>query len=321
MSTGLRGTWLKFALVAFLGVAGLTGAAVAQDPEGSHSIGTDPTVEATSKPEIDKPRGSHQTGGARVERIHLPTFNAAGLIDKGDQSIRLGGVAITAVEAQCGFSRDAWPCGRMAQAALQRFVRRRSIECRMPERPADGLAHCSVGGRDIGEWLVVQGWARADGPDYAEAEKTAQEEKRGVWSPVRPGFTLGPLFETGPALEDAVVRAEVHLSTQSMTLFHRGRIVGLWPVSTARNGKETPTGVWTAKWLARYHRSRLYDNAPMPYSVFYDGDYAIHGTYQTARLGRPASAGCVRLDPGHAAVLFNLVRKEGLNNTLIVIRQ
>ena len=59
----------------------------------------------------------------------------------------------------------------------------------------------------------------------------------------------------------------------------------------------------------------------MPYSVFYDGDYAVHGTYQTARLGRPASAGCVRLDPEHAAVLFDLVRKEGLSNTLIVIRQ
>jgi lipoprotein-anchoring transpeptidase ErfK/SrfK len=109
--------------------------------------------------------------------------------------------------------------------------------------------------------------------------------------------------------------------TQSMTLVHRGRIVGQWPVSTARSGKETPTGVWTAKSLARYHRSRRYDNAPMPYSVFYDGDYAVHGTYKTARLGRPASAGCVRLDPEHAAVLFNLVRKEGLSNTLIVIRQ
>ena len=135
------------------------------------------------------------------------------------------------------------------------------------------------------------------------------------------GLLLGPVFEAEPALKDAVVRAEVHLSTQSMILVHRGRIVGQWPVSTARDGKETPTGVWTAKSLSRHHRSRLYDNAPMPYSVFYDGDYAVHGTYQTARLGRPASAGCVRLDPEHAAVLFDLVRKEGLSNTLILIRQ
>ena len=181
----------------------------------------------------------------------------------------------------------------------------------MPESAADGFAHCSVGGRDIGEWLVAQGWARANGPDYTDAEKTAQEEKRGVWSPAPPGLALGPVFEAELALKDAVVRAEVHLSTQSMILVHRGRIVGQWPVSTARDGKETPTGVWTAKSLSRHHRSRLYDNAPMPYSVFYDGDYAVHGTYQTARLGRPASAGCVRLDPAHAAVLFTSFAKRG----------
>ncbi len=59
----------------------------------------------------------------------------------------------------------------------------------------------------------------------------------------------------------------------------------------------------------------------MPYSVFYDGDYAVHGTYETGRLGQPASAGCVRLDPQHAAVLFDLVRQEGLSSTVIVIRQ
>ena len=344
MTTGPRGTRVKSALVAFLAVAGLTGAALAQDPDASRLTETGPNSASTNDfptdiaepvipgdkskaaevmpaPEISKLRGSHQEAGKRVELIHLPTFSRAGSIEKGSKSIRLIGVVITAADAQCGSWPDAWPCGRMARAALQRFVRRRSVECRKPESPADGLAHCSVGGRDIGEWLVVQGWARASGPDYADAEKTAQKEKRGVWSPVRPGLALGPIFEAGPALKDVAVRAEVHLSTQSMTLVHRGRVVGQWSVSTARNGKETPTGVWTAKWLSRHHRSRRYNNAPMPYSVFYDGDYAVHGTYQTARLGRRASAGCVRLDPGHAAVLFNLVRKEGLSNTLIVIQQ
>jgi endonuclease YncB( thermonuclease family) len=343
MNIGLGGTWFKFALVAFLAVPGLTGTALAQDPDASRSTGTDPNrgstnapahiakpvipvdkptaAEATSVPEIPKLRGAHREAGARVELIHLPTFSGAGSIEKGSESIRLIGVVITAVDAQCGYLSDAWPCGRMARAALQRFVRRRSVECRMPERPADRLARCSVGGRDISEWLVAQGWARASGPDYADAERAAQKEKRGVWSPVRPGLALGPVFEAGPAQNDATVRAEVHLSTQSMTLVHRGRIVGQWSVSTARNGKETPTGVWTAKWLSRHHRSRRYNNAPMPYSVFYHGDYAVHGTYQTAHLGRPASAGCVRLDPEHAAVLFNLVRKEGLSNTLIVIQQ
>jgi lipoprotein-anchoring transpeptidase ErfK/SrfK len=130
-----------------------------------------------------------------------------------------------------------------------------------------------------------------------------------------------PLLALESVPADAAVLVQVDLSAQSMTLVHRGRIVAQWPVSTARDGKETPAGIWTAKWLARDHRSSLYNNAPMPYSVFYDGDYAVHGTNETDRLGRPASAGCVRLDTRHAAVLFNLVRQEGLGKTLIVIQQ
>jgi lipoprotein-anchoring transpeptidase ErfK/SrfK len=69
-------------------------------------------------------------------------------------------------------------------------------------------------------------------------------------------------------------------------------------------GKITPPGEWTAQWLSRNHRSSRYNNAPMPYAIFYSGHYAIHGTDQISRLGRPASAGCVRLHPDNARVLF-----------------
>ena len=57
----------------------------------------------------------------------------------------------------------------------------------------------------------------------------------------------------------------------------------------------------------------------MPHSVFFTGHYAIHGTNETGRLGRPASHGCVRLHPKHAAVLFNLILKEDKDNTVIEI--
>ena len=49
----------------------------------------------------------------------------------------------------------------------------------------------------------------------------------------------------------------------------------------------------------------------MPHSIFFHGGYAIHGTYETAALGRPASHGCVRISPAHAAKLYSLVRAEG----------
>ena len=58
----------------------------------------------------------------------------------------------------------------------------------------------------------------------------------------------------------------------------------------------------------------------MPYAIFYSGHYAVHGTYNTKRLGRPASAGCVRVHPDHAKRLFSLTRKVGLSNMLVVVR-
>jgi L,D-transpeptidase catalytic domain len=59
------------------------------------------------------------------------------------------------------------------------------------------------------------------------------------------------------------------------------------------------------------HYSRKYDMSPMPYSIFFRGGYAIHGSYATGAPGRPASHGCVRLAPGNAAVLYQLVQAEG----------
>ncbi|MCX7900356.1 MAG: L,D-transpeptidase, partial [Methylocystis sp.] len=48
-----------------------------------------------------------------------------------------------------------------------------------------------------------------------------------------------------------------------------------------------------------------------PYSIFFRGGYAIHGTYATAQLGTPASHGCVRLSPAHAKMLYEMVQREG----------
>lgn len=114
--------------------------------------------------------------------------------------------------------------------------------------------------------------------------------------------------------------ATVSLSSQRMTVLQNGVPVYSWKVSTARQGYRTPTGSWGAKWLSRHHRSRKYDNAPMPYAVFYNGGYAVHATFDTKRLGRPASHGCIRLHPDNAATFFALASRHGLANTRIVVR-
>jgi lipoprotein-anchoring transpeptidase ErfK/SrfK len=123
-----------------------------------------------------------------------------------------------------------------------------------------------------------------------------------------------------PAVASAAsLVAKVNLSTQTMTVMHKGVVKYQWKVSTARRGKVTPTGAWRAKWLSKNHRSSRYNNAPMPYSIFYNGHYAVHGTDQVGRLGRPASSGCIRLHPSNAAVLYGLAQREGLKNTRIVV--
>jgi lipoprotein-anchoring transpeptidase ErfK/SrfK len=122
-----------------------------------------------------------------------------------------------------------------------------------------------------------------------------------------------------PSAQAASVIARVDKSSQTMTVYHHGEVIGRWKVSTARPGKVTPTGTWSAKSLSRYHRSSRYENAPMPYSIFYNGHFAIHGTNHVKKLGRPASAGCIRLHPSHAAKLFRLVQSEGLKNMRVVV--
>jgi lipoprotein-anchoring transpeptidase ErfK/SrfK len=115
------------------------------------------------------------------------------------------------------------------------------------------------------------------------------------------------------------ITARISISSQTMTVTKNGFVVHRWKVSTARNGYVTPTGSWKAKWASRHHRSRKYDNAPMPYAIFFNGGYAVHATFDVKRLGRPASHGCIRLHPTNAATFFSLAQKYGLNNTKVVV--
>lgn len=117
---------------------------------------------------------------------------------------------------------------------------------------------------------------------------------------------------------DLSVRVDV--SDQRMDVILRGVVLYEdWPVSTARTGKVTPTGTFRPQRLERFHRSSLYDDAPMPWSIFFSGNYAIHGTTAVDRLGSPASAGCIRLAPEDAERLYTLVQALGAARTEIVI--
>ena len=117
----------------------------------------------------------------------------------------------------------------------------------------------------------------------------------------------------------AGVLIQIDKSRQRMTVLVDGEPRHSWLVSTGRHGFGTPTGTFRPQRLARTWFSRKYYNSPMPYSIFFHGGFAIHGSYEITRLGGPASHGCVRLHPGHAAVLYGLVQQHGSGNTRIVV--
>jgi hypothetical protein len=109
-------------------------------------------------------------------------------------------------------------------------------------------------------------------------------------------------------------------SAQRMTVERDGEPLYTWPVSTGRTGYATPTGSYTAFRMEANHYSKEWDDAPMPHSIFFTKiGHAIHGSYESKKLGMPASHGCVRLSPANAAILFALVEQNGVTNTKVVL--
>jgi lipoprotein-anchoring transpeptidase ErfK/SrfK len=119
---------------------------------------------------------------------------------------------------------------------------------------------------------------------------------------------------------EANVLVRVDRATQTMDVSVDGASAYRWPVSTGRRGFGTPAGTFRPQRMAPRWFSTVYYNAPMPHAIFFHGGYAIHGSYDIARLGGPASHGCIRLHPSAAATLFGIIQREGMHNTTIVVR-
>jgi hypothetical protein len=121
-----------------------------------------------------------------------------------------------------------------------------------------------------------------------------------------------------PALAD--IQITVDKAAQTLTVARDGQVLHTWPVSTGRVGRFTPSGSYQAFRMEKDHYSREFDDAPMPNSIFFTKrGHAIHGSFETKKLGRPASGGCVRLAPENARVLFDMVKAEGVLKTKVSI--
>jgi L,D-transpeptidase-like protein len=133
-------------------------------------------------------------------------------------------------------------------------------------------------------------------------------------------FALATCALVSASGAQAAVQITIDKSTQQMTVERDGRPLYQWPVSTGRSGFDTPSGKFKAFRMERDHFSKEWDDAPMPFSIFFtQKGHAIHGYLDTKNIGRPASHGCVRLIPANAEKLFALVEEDGVLNTTVIL--
>lgn len=101
--------------------------------------------------------------------------------------VRLLGIDAPERDQPCRRDGADWACGEAAREALARHIAGSEISCRGRSRDRWGrlVARCTAGAADIGRWMIERGWAIAygrPGADYALAEASARDARRGMWS-------------------------------------------------------------------------------------------------------------------------------------------
>jgi lipoprotein-anchoring transpeptidase ErfK/SrfK len=115
------------------------------------------------------------------------------------------------------------------------------------------------------------------------------------------GASAAPSTSGSPC--SASARACVDLSAQQAWLMQNGSVIyGPVPVATGKASAPTDPGTFRVFWKDLHHRSSDFHNAPMPYSVFFNGDEAFHEGNLTVR-----SHGCVRLTHRAAQAFYKIL--------------
>jgi hypothetical protein len=148
--------------------------------------------------------------------------------------------------------------------------------------------------------------AGASSPLVAQGStKSAQLELAKQGEHLKPGqWLLYP--EIAP---DGPVLVYVDLGRQLATIYRNGVRIGVSTISSGKDGYSTPTGVFTILEKDKDHRSKTYNDAPMPYQqrLTWKG-VALHAGNLP---GYPASHGCVRLPMEFARRLFEVTPMGG----------
>jgi hypothetical protein len=114
----------------------------------------------------------------------------------------------------------------------------------------------------------------------------------------------GQFFWHPKAASTGPVFMVIDLTRQRALVYRDGVPIAASTVSTGSKGRETPTGVFTILQKAVVHRSRTYDDAPMPYMQrLTSKGVAMHAGNLP---GYPASHGCIRLPKAFAKLLYGV---------------
>lgn len=99
----------------------------------------------------------------------------------------------------------------------------------------------------------------------------------------------------------------VDISKQTLTAWEGSNPVYAVKVSTGK--KKTPTLIGAFNIQTKHRKARMrgadYDVQNVPYVMYYDGNYGIHGAYWHRSFGTPVSRGCVNVAPNHAKWLYD----------------
>lgn len=100
---------------------------------------------------------------------------------------------------------------------------------------------------------------------------------------------------------------QIDIGNQQLTAWDGDRAVRTISVSTGKSGTPTRPGVWTIYTKIRSARMRGpgYDVPDVPYTMYYDGGFGIHGAYWHNNFGQPMSHGCTNLSVDQARWFFS----------------
>lgn len=100
---------------------------------------------------------------------------------------------------------------------------------------------------------------------------------------------------------------EINLSSQRLIAWEGNTPAYAILISTGKAETPTRSGVFAIQTRDRYARMKGadYDLSDVPYTMYYSGNYAIHGAYWHRRFGTPVSHGCINLAVNHARWLYN----------------